>query len=126
MELKRATERGKEAARGKRKRERIAKGLRGKEESAREGGERAERERDGRDERERQTERERERNASREVGGSSGSKKVDDKDGINKRKTHGKRTEDVNACVLYTGVRLISSATRRWVQGRWESSPRLS
>lgn len=44
-------------------------------------------------------------------------KRIDDKDGINKPKTHRRRTEDVNACVLYGGVRLISSATRRWADG---------
>lgn len=44
-------------------------------------------------------------------------KKVDDEDGINKRKMRGKRMEDVNAYVLYDGVRLISSATRRWADG---------
>lgn len=44
-------------------------------------------------------------------------KKVDNEDGINKRKTREKRTEDVNAYVLYGGVRLISSATRRWADG---------
>lgn len=44
-------------------------------------------------------------------------KKVDDEDGINKRETHGIKTENVNACVRYDGVRLISSATRRWADG---------
>lgn len=62
--------------------------------------------------------RKRKRYADAAVGEISRSKKtVMRSTGINKRATLERRTEDVNACVHRGGVRLISSATRRWADG---------